>query len=541
MYFSFQNCIIALHNNKRQKLLTSDVTRVLEVSNSIPIYGHSTGHALEFVHIPESDVFVTNDVEVDIVKMVLSKTEYIKPTEEYVKGIWLLPDPPPEKVTEAATTSNPSTSEGTTSIKIDQHNPPQPKPTIKTDELALLSKPPPHFINYYLQVARVVIGGSEPHLKVALADLRKNPNIGPLLPYFLNLVALTVNKLQRHHRLTDALLRTIEVLVENNYIDPSPSLAVNRAANALLVIAIETNTVTHCDDLQLRKRAAVLLAKVIVSWSVEIKQQIDIVKRLLQLILDYNSSLKSHYGAIVILTVLGNKILDSYFWPIIDRYFKLLDEKEKDSAVSKLDMQCIKGAILMAVERMYRKLKYTKMSTEGMKTYQKIEKQLYEFFGDTLVPRILLKKPSYVKTNDFKQQLENDINGQHESGLKTYNPLTRISRLFLNVKKLSMYKFNTKNNYLKKLQPSQDLYSVFDIPENIQTTKDIYFNFVGSNQLNREYLHHKYLDPFQLYYTQPSRYSQLWVHQNIYKNTRCIKYCSSSHLKSKVGDLFQVL
>lgn len=52
------------------------------------MYGHSASHHVDYIHIPECvpDVFVTNDVEVDIVKMVLSKTEYVKSGEEYIKG-----------------------------------------------------------------------------------------------------------------------------------------------------------------------------------------------------------------------------------------------------------------------------------------------------------------------------------------------------------------------------------------------------------------------------------------------------------------------
>lgn len=68
-------------------------------------------------------------------------------------GTWLLPDPAeplPSK-------DEPSTSAST---------PQPPKPTARPEELLALTKPPTHFINYYLQVARVVIGGSELHTRV---------------------------------------------------------------------------------------------------------------------------------------------------------------------------------------------------------------------------------------------------------------------------------------------------------------------------------------------------------------------------------------
>lgn len=40
------------------------------------------------------------------------------------------------------------------------------KPSSCPDDQHGVSKPPPHFINYYLQVARVIIGFSEEHLRV---------------------------------------------------------------------------------------------------------------------------------------------------------------------------------------------------------------------------------------------------------------------------------------------------------------------------------------------------------------------------------------
>lgn len=72
----------------------------------------------------------------------------------------------------------------------------------------------------------------------------------------------------------------------------------------------------------------------------------DIVRQLLQLLLDSSISLKSHYGAVVCLTALGQRILDSYFWPILDRYILVLEE-QKNSPEHAHDVQFIKGAIMV--------------------------------------------------------------------------------------------------------------------------------------------------------------------------------------------------
>lgn len=86
--------------------------------------------------------------------------------------------------------------------------------------------------------------------------------------------------------------------------------------------------------------------QVLICWSIELKQQMDIVRRLLQLLLDANISLKSHYGAIVTLITLGNETLDSYFWPIIDRYFPLLQEKQRSG--TNQDILFVHGAIMVS-------------------------------------------------------------------------------------------------------------------------------------------------------------------------------------------------
>lgn len=92
---------------------------------------------------------------------------------------------------------------------------------------------------------------------------------------------------------------------------------------------------------------AINVVQVLVCWSIELKQQMDIVRQLLQLLLDCTISLKSHYGAVACLTALGQRILDSYFWPILDRYIVVLEE-QKTALEDAHDVQCIKGAIMVS-------------------------------------------------------------------------------------------------------------------------------------------------------------------------------------------------
>uniref|UniRef100_A0A1B6JKD8 TATA box binding protein associated factor (TAF) histone-like fold domain-containing protein n=2 Tax=Homalodisca liturata TaxID=320908 RepID=A0A1B6JKD8_9HEMI len=529
------NCSVLVHNNKRRKLLTEDVNRVLQVSNAPTVYGHSVAHEVDFTHIPKAEVFVENDSEIDIVAMSSMITAFTKSGEEYVKGCWLSPDPVESSVTkdikEEPSTSGPETPSAgsstatSTAASSGAARPPTPQPA--------LLKPPSHFINYYLQLARVVIGGSEPHLRVALTDLRTNSKIRPLVPYFLNLVALSVNKLQRNGRLTDALLRTVEALVDNPHVDPSSQLAVNRAVNALLVVAIEPKAAKNSDDLLLRKRAAYLLAKVLICWSIELKQQMDIVRQLLQLLLDGSISLKSHYGAVVCLTALGQRTLDSYFWPILERYINVLRD-HKTSPADAQDVESVKGAIMIAAERMYRRSR-VQLSSEDMKRRRKVEEKLYEFLGDALVPRFNLKTSvasvypgtqCVVAGEMDKEQLFNDVDMRLRESLFKICPSQ------------SLFTFKPE---VRGTMPKLHMYSVFSLsPYAFKQPKEIVFNFIGSNQVNTSQLKRRKIGESlqREFKTNQYRFSQMWRLQKALKKTRSIKYCYPMHKKSSVGDLF---
>lgn len=85
-YLFLQNCSILLNNSKKRKLTTEDVNRVLEVSNTPNVYGHSVAHALDFTYIPKAELYIEHDVEMDIVTMASMVTTFTRPAKEYVKG-----------------------------------------------------------------------------------------------------------------------------------------------------------------------------------------------------------------------------------------------------------------------------------------------------------------------------------------------------------------------------------------------------------------------------------------------------------------------
>lgn len=592
------NCCILLRNNKRRKLLTHDVNQVFETYNSLPIYGHSFPNELDFQYVPNADTFVEEDVEVDIVTLALSDTTVTTPGDEYIKGTWILPDPLEKSdlqagtsgssscsVTSSTTTSTTTTSTTTASTTSSSNNTTStnttlnketkhstvssatedggtgtvktepgasvaqtkavPKPPAKPEDAVIVNKPPAHFVNYYLQIARVIIVCSnENHLRVALKDLRTNPKIAPLCPYFLNLVALSVNKIQRNGHLLDALLRTVDALVDNPYVDPSFHLAINRGFTSLLVIAIGPHVAKGCDDMLLRRQAATVLAKVLDCWTVEQKQQEDLVRQLSNLMIQgRNISLKSHFGAVVTLSALGDHVLDIAFWPEIHHYFNLLDERLNSDTAE--DINFIKGAILMAAEGMFKRCHYLYTTKEELKRLQEVSNKLYEYFGDTLIPRFYLKSAgSSIYPPVVTAPVEVELTFHKENNCVDQDFVLRGCNSVIMLQRHLQLPYNL--NILRTAfahRPKVDINSVFSVePRIFNTSKPILFVFEGSFQRHGETLKKKKLNSTQRYYdSRLHKLPQMWYRQNVFKCTRSIKYCSPSHKKSGAGDLFMII
>lgn len=350
---------LILNQNKRSTLTTNDVKKAMKLLGGLELYGHNSNDDVNFIHVPKSDVFIEEDPEFDILHDALSDNNYTHKGDPYIRGAWVMPEGYSED------------------------------PSIVTT------------CTYYQKIAKTIMTGSPAHIRVALSDLRTNPKIGPVCPYFLNLVALTVKKVPRDTHLTNALIGTVHAIAHNKFVDPSPYLAVNRAVNSLLKIVIEGNIdkvgddyVDKDDDLAVRMRAGLLLAKVVIMWSIELKQQIDIVRHLLHHLLDPDVPLQSHYGAIVALTALGQRRLGFYFWPLMERYLPQLESKVGSNKTN-IMVQHVMAAILVAARSTYKKEQGS--NPDQLKQLYEVDKMLYATFGDSVTPLRMVANPPIFK------------------------------------------------------------------------------------------------------------------------------------------------
>ncbi|BES88871.1 TAF6-like RNA polymerase II, p300 CBP-associated factor (PCAF)-associated factor [Nesidiocoris tenuis] len=375
-----------MSRNKRTKLTNDDVDKAMKLLGGCEIFGHDTKEPSSFIQIPELDLYVEEDEEIDVVEAALEESIYEQRPEPYIQGTWLLPEGHVEEPLSSAENSK-----------------------------------------YFCLFAKTIMTGSPSHLRVVLNDLRTNPKIGPLCPHFLNLVAhlasntpvvslghpvaspgTTVNqKPARDVNLSNTLISVVHAIAHNRYVDPSPYFAVNRAVVSLLNIVIETNETTACDDLAVRYRAGHLLAKVVKTWTIQLRQQMGIVRRLLQHLLDPGRPLQSHYGAIVALTALGQLTYDFHFWPVIERYVPQLEQrcsyrkktekpppeqstKEQPPPTTQPssdipdDMELhVMTALLVAARSTHQK---EPTSLEQLEKLYRVDQMLYDMFGDSVTP-----------------------------------------------------------------------------------------------------------------------------------------------------------
>ena len=75
---------------------------------------------------------------------------------------------------------------------------------------------------YYEATTKAVLGKEESPLRVALEDIRTNPRIGPLLPYFVNFVSTGVKTLSHDVGQLKKLLHATKALLCNVRLDLTP-------------------------------------------------------------------------------------------------------------------------------------------------------------------------------------------------------------------------------------------------------------------------------------------------------------------------------
>ncbi|KAM8793743.1 LOW QUALITY PROTEIN: TAF6-like RNA polymerase II p300/CBP-associated factor-associated factor 65 kDa subunit 6L [Eudromia elegans] len=283
-----------------------------------------------------------------------------------------------------------------------------------------VAAPSAELLQYHELVTRAVLGDDPQLMKVALQDLRSNPRIAALLPYFVYVVSgvkSVSHDLEQLHR----LLHVARSLLHNPYVCLGPyvrSLVASVTYCVLEPLAASINP--RNDHWALRDAAALLLSRIcwlhgdLVSG---LHQQVLLA--LQKVLADPVRPLCSHYGAVVGLHALGCKAVERVLYPQLGAYWgglqAVLDDYSVSNAQVKADGHKVYGAILVrrarggrvhggggapqslsssppsppvqvAVERLLKR-KAAGGAGAAAVPLRDMYGQLYEFFGDSLAPR----------------------------------------------------------------------------------------------------------------------------------------------------------
>lgn len=325
-----QNCYQYMKHAKRRRLTTDDVNKALSSSDVEKIYGYGSPDPLPFYRTREGEIHFQEELDVSLVNVATTPVHAGTPGQTSVKGTWLAVEGIPK------TLSATQSSIGKSSIKC---------PSVSED-----------LKMYYERMAVAILGTDEESMKIALEDLRTNPRIAPLIPYFVNFVVQGIKTVNHDTTQLMKLLHTVKSLISNPtlFLEPKPylNLLVHSIQYCVLEPLAASMNPTN-DHWILRDYAARLLAQLIREWTSPANQLLyRQVKGYAETLKDHSKSFCSHYGAVMGLIALGVKHVEekvltelSTYWPHLEVALK---DNSYDNAHTKMQAMKVHGALMLA-------------------------------------------------------------------------------------------------------------------------------------------------------------------------------------------------
>ncbi|KAK6182553.1 hypothetical protein SNE40_010208 [Patella caerulea] len=401
-----------MKHGKRRKLVTEDFNRALRGMDVQPIYGHGSSEALSFKQTRDGDIHFVEDGEVNFCDIALGRYVPKNLGETSIKADWLAVEGIPKS---------------SSTVKI--------KKELSEDML-----------NYYNNITKALLSSEADVRKVALDDIRKNPNIVPLLSYFVNYVCYGVKTVSYDITKLTILLHTIKSLINNPSLDLTPHPYLNLLVQAVMYNLTEPVAASfnnQNDHWSLRDYASRLLGEIVLKWSNPLNHLLyNTVKELKDVLFDLNKPFCSHYGAIMGLIALGNKTIEEILLPNLSTFWSHLNVAMEDisirNALVRSDAYKVYGALLLAAELLLKnrfeefkkehdigansdnsneaKTMNINNSSSGfifgganvvVKSPQELYQELYEYFGDSLTVRV--DKTAEINFKEIFPPLKDDV------------------------------------------------------------------------------------------------------------------------------------
>ena len=194
---------LLLRHGRKRKLGVADMNRALKWCGVSPVLGQGCGTEVAasqcFQHLPEGDIFVDREVEVQLVEEALGTGSASLNEEQKleVNASWL--------AVEGAVT-----------------------PGTEGSGLS------PALIQYYTSLVSCLLGDSELLCSTILKDVRTNPKLAPLIPYLVTFIRQGLKRFPNKPQLNTRILRLLSSLFYNPYLNLSPKPHLSHLVTALL-------------------------------------------------------------------------------------------------------------------------------------------------------------------------------------------------------------------------------------------------------------------------------------------------------------------
>ena len=334
-------CALLLRHGKRRRLTVKDVNHALACSGVPPVLGQGGGLEVSttqaFTYLPEGDIFVEREGEVDLVEESLGPGWLGEEQRMEVATSWLAVEGAVTPGTEAPALS-------------------------------------PALVQYYNSLVTCVLGDSETLCSTILKDVSTNPKLSPLLPFLVTFIRQGMKRHPDKPKLNTRLLRLLSSIFHNPHLNLSPKPYLSHLVTALLTTILSPEPATA----ELLPLCASILSLALSRWATQVNQlQVQTLRHLREFLGPERSSAphrQAQHGALATLTLLGDEVLCETPWP--DHLVSALEGQEQVP---------LWGALRRAgAARVNHMLEVSGHCSPDLAFYGR----LYEAFGDSLVPEV---------------------------------------------------------------------------------------------------------------------------------------------------------
>jgi len=351
-----------LKHSKKRKLSVADMNLALKWSDVEQVVGQCGGEEVAtsqlFTYMPEGDIFVDRDVEIDLVENSTSPTNVYMEQEVRldVTASWLSVEGAAQAGAEPLTLT-------------------------------------PALVQYYSALMTHVLGDNDKLCTTILNDIRINTKIAPLLPYIITFIRQGMKKYPSKPQLITRLLRLMYALFSNPHLNLSPKPYLSHLVTALITTILDQDmSNSSIDHVPL---AATILSVALDRWATPVNQlRSQTLRHLRDFVCPSQErgpgTQPAQYGALTCLTILGPSVLCGILhpWP-----------RQLSDQLDNLSIQLHEGTVPMVWAAIRKAgatmLNYWLSQPDQDSHAWELYGELYKYYGPSMVQEVKQIYPGF--------------------------------------------------------------------------------------------------------------------------------------------------